>query len=97
MTSITISFFLEDFGVAAASAFGSAFNFAFAFKVPQLQSMDHAVIMSLSGLTAQPDALKRRNNRIQLFTCTKHLCESGNAGRRRNVCPPSRAVRAAAI
>jgi hypothetical protein len=68
MAVITSSFFLEDFGIAA-SALGSAFNFAFAFKVPQLLYMDHAVIMSLSGLTEQPDAWKRRNNSVQLVAC----------------------------
>jgi hypothetical protein len=69
---MTTSFFLEPFGAAAVSAFGSAFIFAFAFKVPQVLEVDHAVIMSLSGITEQADMLKRGNNSIQLVACREH-------------------------
>jgi len=43
--------------------------FAFAFKIPGILNMDHAVIMSLSRKIERADALKRGNNSSQLVAC----------------------------
>ncbi|MES2150428.1 MAG: hypothetical protein V4508_11645 [Pseudomonadota bacterium] len=79
---MTSNFFLEDFGAAAAtSAFGSAFIFAFAFKVPRLgYQMDRACIMSLSGLTERKEALKRGNKAAQINACPSRRCQFEKPG-----------------
>jgi len=43
--------------------------FAFAFKMPGILNMDHAVIMSLSRKIERADALKRGNNSRQIAAC----------------------------